>query len=128
LTSSGERQEDSIGSCKCDSTVDVWACRIPLLSSNGYGGAFTSTNGPSTVGRTGATAWQAFERMCAGDLQLLPVELPTFHREVVLSFDASPSSTLRVVEHATNDQPNNKQFIGAVMDVTQAKQTEEQLS
>jgi C4-dicarboxylate-specific signal transduction histidine kinase len=34
---------------------------------------------------------------------------------------------LRVVAHATNDQPNNKQFIGAVMDVTRAKQTEEQL-
>jgi hypothetical protein len=27
--------------------------------------------------------------MCAGDLQLLPVELPTFHRAVVLSLDAS---------------------------------------
>jgi hypothetical protein len=33
-----------------------------------------------------------------------------------------------VVAHATNDQPNNKQSIGAVMDVTQANQTEEQLS
>jgi hypothetical protein len=34
--------------------------------------------------------------MCAGDLQLLPVVLPTFHREVVLSLDASPSSGLRL--------------------------------
>jgi PAS domain S-box-containing protein len=33
---------------------------------------------------------------------------------------------LRVVAHATGDQPNNKQFIGAVVDVTRAKQTEEQ--
>jgi hypothetical protein len=34
---------------------------------------------------------------------------------------------LRVVAHATNEHPNNKQFIGAAMDVTPAKQTEEQL-
>jgi signal transduction histidine kinase len=34
---------------------------------------------------------------------------------------------LRVVAHATNDQPNNRLLIGAVMDVTGAKQTEERL-
>jgi predicted nucleic acid-binding protein len=37
----------------------------------------------------GATAWQAFERLCAGDLQLLPIEPPTFHRAAVLTLDAS---------------------------------------
>jgi uncharacterized membrane protein YccC len=34
---------------------------------------------------------------------------------------------LHVVAHATNDPPNHKQFLGAVMDVMQAKQPEEQL-
>jgi PAS domain S-box-containing protein len=34
---------------------------------------------------------------------------------------------LHVLAHATNGQPNNWLFIGAVMDVTRAKQTEEQL-
>jgi uncharacterized protein len=37
----------------------------------------------------GATAWQAFERLCAGDLQLLPVDPPTFHRAAVLTLDAA---------------------------------------
>ena len=37
----------------------------------------------------GASAWQAFERLCAGDLQLLPVEPATFHRAAVLTLDAS---------------------------------------
>jgi hypothetical protein len=32
-----------------------------------------------------------------------------------------------VLAHATNGQPNNRLFIGAVMDVTRAKQTDEQL-
>ncbi|TAL95299.1 MAG: PIN domain-containing protein [Paraburkholderia sp.] len=39
----------------------------------------------------GATAWQAFERLCAGDLQLLPVDPPTFHRAAVLTLDAATS-------------------------------------
>jgi predicted nucleic acid-binding protein len=32
-------------------------------------------------------AWQQFERMCAGDLQLLPVEHATFHRAAILALD-----------------------------------------
>lgn len=39
----------------------------------------------------GATAWQAFERLCASDLELLPVDPPTFHRAAVLTLDASTS-------------------------------------
>lgn len=39
----------------------------------------------------GATAWQAFERLCASDLQLLPVDPPTFHRAAVLTLDAATS-------------------------------------
>ncbi|SAL82960.1 hypothetical protein AWB68_06722 [Caballeronia choica] len=37
----------------------------------------------------GASAWQAFERLCAGDLQLLPLEPHTFHRAAALTLDAS---------------------------------------
>ncbi len=36
----------------------------------------------------GATAWQVFERLCASDLQLLPVDPPTFHRAAALTLDA----------------------------------------
>lgn len=35
------------------------------------------------------TAWLQFERMCANDLQLLPVEVMTFHRAAMLTMDAS---------------------------------------
>ncbi|MBP9652785.1 MAG: type II toxin-antitoxin system VapC family toxin [Candidatus Desulfobacillus denitrificans] len=34
------------------------------------------------------TAWQRFERLCANDLQLVPVEPATFHRATVLALDA----------------------------------------
>lgn len=34
-------------------------------------------------------AWQQFERMCANDLQLLPVDPATFHRAAMLSGDAT---------------------------------------
>jgi predicted nucleic acid-binding protein len=37
----------------------------------------------------GRVAWMQFERMCANDLQLLPVEPATFHRAAVLTMDAS---------------------------------------
>lgn len=37
----------------------------------------------------GASAWQSFERLCAGDLQLLPVDPHTFHRAAVLTLDAT---------------------------------------
>ncbi len=34
-------------------------------------------------------AWLQFERMCANDLQLLPVEASTFHSAAMLTMDAS---------------------------------------
>jgi uncharacterized protein len=34
-------------------------------------------------------AWQRFERLCANDLKLLPVEPATFHRAAVLTLDAT---------------------------------------
>lgn len=36
-----------------------------------------------------AAAWQGFERLCATDLQLVPVEPSTFHRAAVLTLDAA---------------------------------------
>lgn len=35
------------------------------------------------------TAWVQFERMCANDLQLLPVEAMTFHKAAMLTMDAA---------------------------------------
>lgn len=35
------------------------------------------------------TAWLQFERICANDLQLLPVEAMTFHRAAMLTMDAA---------------------------------------
>lgn len=35
------------------------------------------------------TAWLQFERMCANDLQLLPVDMMSFHRAAMLTMDAS---------------------------------------
>ena len=37
----------------------------------------------------GMLAWQTFERLCASDLQLLPVEPSTFHRAAELTLDAT---------------------------------------
>jgi predicted nucleic acid-binding protein len=34
-------------------------------------------------------AWVKFERMCANDLQLLPVEAMTFHKAAMLTIDAA---------------------------------------
>lgn len=37
----------------------------------------------------GQAAWRRFERLCANDLQLLPVDPATFHRAGVLTLDAA---------------------------------------
>lgn len=37
----------------------------------------------------GLAAWHRFERLCANDLQLLPVEPSAFHRASLLALDAS---------------------------------------
>jgi predicted nucleic acid-binding protein len=36
-----------------------------------------------------ANAWQAFERFCASDLKLLPIDPSTFHRAAELTLDAA---------------------------------------
>lgn len=41
------------------------------------------------TGEQGAATWQTFERLCASDLQLLPVDPATFHRAAVLTLDAT---------------------------------------
>jgi len=38
-------------------------------------------------GTEAQAAWQHFERLCANDLQLMPVEPVTFHRAAVLTLD-----------------------------------------
>ena len=38
-------------------------------------------------GTEAQTAWQHFERLCANDLQLMPVEPVTFHRAAILTLD-----------------------------------------
>lgn len=79
-------------------TADVlkWyaACTVELASA-----AWCVTEFSSALGlkqRTGQlteaqaqTAWVQFERMCANDLQLLPVETVTFHRAAMLIMDAA---------------------------------------
>ena len=35
------------------------------------------------------TAWAMFERMCANDLQLLPVEVNTFHKAAMMTINAT---------------------------------------
>ena len=37
----------------------------------------------------GREAWLRFERLCANDLQLLPVQASTFHRAALLTLDAA---------------------------------------
>jgi predicted nucleic acid-binding protein len=39
------------------------------------------------TGEQAASAWQAFERLCASDLQLLSVDPSTFHRAAKLTLD-----------------------------------------
>ncbi|WP_206951642.1 type II toxin-antitoxin system VapC family toxin [Trinickia acidisoli] len=41
------------------------------------------------TGEQGTSAWQVFERLCANDLQLLPIEPPTFHRAAVLTLEVA---------------------------------------
>ena len=62
-------------------------------------GAWCVTEFASALGikrRTGqmteeqsAFAWQSFERICASDLQLTPIEPPVFHQAALLTLDAS---------------------------------------
>jgi uncharacterized protein len=43
----------------------------------------------TTHARTSRDGWHAFERICAVDLQLTPIEPPVFHQAALLALDAS---------------------------------------
>ena len=75
--------------------VDRWysACTDDLVSSTWCVTEFASALGIKQ--RTGQldesealVAWQQFERLCANDLQLLPVDPSTYHRAAILTLDA----------------------------------------
>ena len=78
--------------------VDRWysACTDDLVSSSWCVTEFASALGIKQ--RTGQidesaalVAWQQFERLCANDLQLLPVGTSTCHTAAILTLDAGSS-------------------------------------
>jgi predicted nucleic acid-binding protein len=76
--------------------VSRWyaACAEELVSAAWCVSEFASALGikqrTSQISEAEAQAtWQQFERMCAGDLFLLPVEPATFHRAALLSLDVA---------------------------------------
>jgi uncharacterized protein len=66
------------------------------------------------------TAWLQFERMCANDLQLLPVEVTTFHKAAVLTLDASAGLRAGDALHLACAIANKAQGI-VTLDVVLAK-------
>jgi uncharacterized protein len=76
-------------------SVAKWyaACKDELISAAWCITEFASALGikqrtGQITAQQGAASWQAFERLCANDLQLLPVEPSAFHRAAVLTLDA----------------------------------------
>jgi hypothetical protein len=77
------------------SDVALWyaACKDDLVSAmwcvTEFSSALSIKQRTGQVDETEAQdAWQHFERLCANDLQLVPVEPVTFHRAAVLALDA----------------------------------------
>jgi uncharacterized protein len=69
--------------CTDELTAAVW-CVTEFASALGI-----KQRTAQITGDQAAAAWQAFERLCASDLQLLPVDPATFHRAAVLTLDAT---------------------------------------
>lgn len=78
------------------SAVECWymSCTDDLVSAawcvSEFASALSIKQRTGQIDATGAQkAWQQFERMCANDLQLLPVDHATFYRAAILSLDAN---------------------------------------
>lgn len=74
------------------------ACKEELVSAmwcvTEFASALSIKQRTSQIDETEAqAAWQHFERLCANDMQLMPVEPVTFHRAAILALD--PDSGLR---------------------------------
>jgi predicted nucleic acid-binding protein len=63
------------------------------------------------------TAWIQFERMCANDLQLLPIEPGTYHRAAVLSLDAANGLRAGDALHLAAALDNKAKTIATLDDV-----------
>jgi predicted nucleic acid-binding protein len=65
----------------------------------------------------GEAAWMQFERMCANDLQLLPIEQGTFHRAAVLTLDAASGLRAGDALHLAAALDNKVKSIATLDDV-----------
>ena len=70
------------------------ACTVELASAAWCVTEFASALGikqrtGQLTGSQAQTAWVQFERICANDLQLLPVETMSFHKAALITMDAA---------------------------------------
>jgi len=70
------------------------ACTVELASAAWCVTEFASALGikqrtGQLTGSQAQTAWVQFERICANDLQLLPVETMSFHKAALMTMDAA---------------------------------------